>query len=106
MESKAEVVSISVKRQCSSCKVVKDDDQFLQCSPKWVKCSCDVVSFFKTCEQCRESKKKYRDKVKASKVIVWSASSTTAADFSPVPLTTFLIIDCEVDCPPPPGIGL
>ena len=93
MESIDEVVIVSVKRQCSSCNVVKDDGQF-------VKCSCVVGSFFKTCNLCRDAKKKYRDKVKASKVIVVddavsvsSSSSTTPADyFGP--------------CPPPPGIGL
>ena len=29
MESIAEVVIVSVKRQCSSCNVLKDDDQFV-----------------------------------------------------------------------------
>ena len=93
MESIDEVVIVSVKRQCSSCNVVKDEGQF-------VKCSCAVGSFFKTCQLCRDSKKRYRDKVKASKVkvvddaiSVSSSSSTTSADyFGPAP--------------PPPGIGL
>ena len=94
MDSIAEVVIVSEKRQCSSCNVVKGDGYF-------VKCSCVVGSFFKTCKLCRDSKKKYRDKVKASKVIVVvddaisvsSSSSTTPDDyFGPAP--------------PPPGIGL
>ena len=93
MEAIAEVVTVSDKRLCTSCHVVKGEGYF-------VKCSCVAGSFFKTCKLCRDSKKKYRDKVKASKVIVVddavsvsSSSSTTPADyFGP--------------CPPPPGIGL
>ena len=93
MESIAEVVIVSVKRQCSSCNVTKGEGQF-------IKCSCIGGSFFKTCQQCRDQKKKYRDKVKASKVkvvddtiSVSSSSSTTPADyFGPAP--------------PPSGLGL
>ena len=90
MESIAEVVIVSEKRQCSSCKVVKDESLF-------IKCSCVVGSFFKTCKLCRDTKKKYREKVQASKVIVVvddaavcvsSSSSTTPADyFGPAPLS-------------------
>ena len=67
MESIAEVVIVSEKRLCSSCKIVKGEGYF-------VKCSCVAGSFFKTCKLCRDTKKKYREKVKASKVIAWSAS--------------------------------
>ena len=92
MESVAEVVILSVKRQCSDCNVMRGDDQFVKCVGN---CSC-----FKTCQNCRDHKKKYRDKVKASKVkvvddaiSVSSSSSTKSADyFGPAP--------------PPPGIGL
>jgi len=93
MESIAEVVIVAVKRQCSTCNVLKGDDQFVKCVGN--------CSFFKTCQLCRDHKKKYRDKVKASKVkvvvddaiSVSSSSSTTPADyFGPAP--------------PPPGIGL
>ena len=94
MESIAEVVIVSVKRQCSSCNVRKGDDQFVKCVGN--------CSFFKTCQICRDHKKKYRDnaKAKASKVkvvddamSVSSSPSTTPADyFGPVP--------------PPPGLGL
>ena len=85
MESIAEVVIVSVKRQCSSCNVMKGDDQFVKCVGN--------CSFFKTCQICRDHKKKYRDKAKASKVkvvddtiSVSSSSTTTPADyFGPVP---------------------
>ena len=92
MESIAEVVIVSVKRQCSTCNVLKGDDQFVKCVGN--------CSFFKTCQLCRDHKKKYRDKVKASKVkvvddaiSVSSSSSTTSADYF-------------VNSPPPPGLGL
>ena len=60
----------------------------------FIKCAC-VGAFWKTCMLCRESKKIYRDKVNASKVIVVVddaavsvSSSTTPADyFGPVPLS-------------------
>ena len=82
MESIAEVVIVSEKRVCSSCKVLKGAVFF-------VKCSCVAGSFFKTCKTCRDTKSKYRDRVRASKVIVVvddaisvsSSSSTTPADF-------------------------
>ena len=115
MESIDEVVIVSVKRQCSSCNVVKDDDQFVTCVAN--------CAFFKTCQSCRDHKKKYRDKVKASKVKVVDdaisvSSSTTPADyFGPVPPDAFFTVDYDVNspqppddlfglCPPPPGIGL
>ena len=86
MESIAEVVIVSEKRVCTSCKVLKLDTFFL-------KCRCGPGVFFKTCLMCRDSNKKYRKKIKASKVIVVddtvsvsSSSSTTPADyFGPAP---------------------
>ena len=81
MESIAEVVIVSEKRVCSSCKVLKGAGFF-------VKCSCVAGSFFKTCKTCRDTKSKYRERVRATKVIVVddaisvsSSSSTTPADF-------------------------
>ena len=93
MQSIAEVVIVCEKRVCSSCKALKGEGFF-------VKCSCVAGSFFKTCKTCRDTKTKYREKVRASKVIVVdddisvsSSSSTTPADyFGP--------------CPPPRGVGL
>ena len=95
MESIAENLIVFTKRRCTSCKSEKSEGYF-------IKCSC-VASFWKTCLLSRESKKIYRDKVSASKVIavvddaaVSVSSSTTPADyFGPVPPSTFLIIDCE-----------
>ena len=89
MESIAENSIVNTKRRCSSCKVEKSEGYF-------IKCAC-VGDYWKTCLLCRESKKKYRDKVKAASVIAWSASSsTTPADFfGHVPPSTFIIIDCE-----------
>ena len=86
MESIPEVVIVCEKIVCTSCKVLKGKGFF-------VKCACGPGSFWKTCKTCRDSKKTYRDKVRASKVIVVddavsvsSSSSTTPADFfGPVP---------------------
>ena len=86
MESIAEVVIVSEKRVCTSCKVSKGEGFF-------VKCRCGPGVFFKTCKTCRDCKAKYREKVKASKVIVVDddaavsvSSSTTPADyFGPAP---------------------
>ena len=93
MESIAEVVIVSVKRQCSSCNVVKGEGQF-------VKCSCVVGSFFKTYQLCRDTKRKYRDKVKASKVKVVDDAISVSSSSSTTPPDDFGL------CPPPPGIGL
>ena len=105
MEAIDEVIIVSVKRNCSSCKVVKDDDLFVK--------SVGNSSFFKTCQPCRDSKKKYRNKVKASKAVIRSALSTPPVDFGPIPPTTIFLIDYDVESddfvglsPPPPGIGL
>ena len=81
------------KRVCTSCKVLKLDGLF-------IKCRCGPGVFFKTCIKCRDSNKKYRDKVRALKVIVvdddtvLSVSSSTSPD------------DYFVNSPPPPGSGL
>ena len=90
MESIAEVVIVCEKRVCSSCKVLKGEGFF-------VKCACVAGSFWKTCKTCRDTKTKYRERVKASKVIVVvddavsvsSSSSATPADyFGPAPLSS------------------
>ena len=87
MESIAEVVIVSEKRQCSSCKIVRGEGYF-------VKCACVAGSFWKTCLLCRDSKKRYRDKVNAFKSpvvddAVCVSSSTTPADyFGPAPPST------------------
>ena len=79
MESIAENLIVITKRRCTSCKVEKSEGFF-------IKRSC-VASFWKTCLLCRESKTKYRDKVKSYTVIIRPvSSSTTPADyFGPVP---------------------
>ena len=66
----------------------------------FIKCRCGPGVFFKTCITCRGSNKKYRDKVRALKVIfvdddtvVSIASSTSPGDYF-------------VNSPPPPGSGL
>ena len=69
MESIAENLIVITKRRCSSCKVEKSEGYF-------IKCAC-VGALWKTCLLCRESKNKYRDKVKAASVIAWSFSSAT-----------------------------
>ena len=93
MESIAEVVIVSEKKVCTSCKVLKHQAFF-------IKCRCAPGAFFKTCLSCRDSNKKYRDKIRDSKVIVVddvvsvsSSSSTTPADFFD-------------PAPPPSGLGL
>ena len=78
MESIAEVLIVSVKRQCTSCNVAKGEDQFVKCAGK-----CDT---YKTSQLCRDSKKRYRDKVKASKVIlVDDVLSVSSSSSSPLP---------------------
>jgi hypothetical protein len=90
MESIAEVVIVSEKRACSSCKVVKDESMF-------IKCSC---VFFKTCKVCRDTKKKYRDKSKALKIIFVDDTVSVSSSSSTTPPDHFGL------APPPPGIGL
>ena len=96
MESIAEVKIVSVKYQCSSCNVIRDEDQFVKCVGK-----CDTC---KTCQICRDTKKKYRYKVKASKVIlVDDVLSVSSSSSSPLPADYF----GPVPPPPlPPGLGL
>ena len=79
MESIAEDLIVITKRRCSSCKVEKSEGYF-------IKSEC-VGEFWKTCLLCRETKKKYRDKVKSHTVIIRCvSSSTTPADYwGPVP---------------------
>ena len=91
MQSIAENLIVYEKRVCTSCKVHKLDGFF-------IKCRCGPGVFFKTCITCRDSNKKYRDKVRALKIIfvddVVSVSSSTSPD------------DYFVNSPPPPGSGL
>ena len=88
MQSIAANLIVFEKRVCTSCKVEKLEGLF-------IKCRCGPGVFFKTCITCRGSNKKYRDKVRALKVIhdVSVASSTSPDDFF-------------VNSPPPPGSGL
>ena len=76
MESIAEVVYVSEKRVCTSCKVSKGEGFF-------VKCRCGPGVFFKTCKTCRDCKAKYREKVKARKddAAVSASSSTAPTDY-------------------------
>jgi protein required for attachment to host cells len=53
MESITEINNLNPSRQCSSCKVFRDTILF-----KDIK----KMDYFKTCELCRMTKKKYRDK--------------------------------------------
>ena len=81
MESIAEI--LYVKRQCSICKVLRDEDQFAGCQGK--------RSLFKTYHKCREQKKKYRDKLKSSLPILIDDSVSVSSSSS--------------SCPrPPPGL--
>ena len=75
MESIPEVVVVKIIG-CTSCKIIKGEGFF-------VKCACGPRVFFKTCKTCRDTKAKYREKVRASKAV---SSSTTPADyFGPAP---------------------
>jgi hypothetical protein len=53
MESVKEVLDSNPKRQCSSCNVVRNEILFWDTPGN---------KYFKTCEKCRISKKKYREK--------------------------------------------
>ena len=74
MESIAEVVIVSEKRVCTSCKVSKGEGFF-------VKCRCGPGVFFKTCKTCRDCKAKYREKVKARKDDAATSASTAPIDY-------------------------
>ena len=76
MESIAEVVIVSEKRVCTSCKVLKGEGVF-------IKCRCGPGVFFKTCLTCRDCKRKYREKVKASKVIVVDDALSVSSSLAP-----------------------
>ena len=96
MASIAEVVIVPVKRQCTSCNVLKGEDQSARCAAK--------CATYKTCQLCRDSRKRSRDKVKASKVtLVDAAISVSSSSSSPLPADYF----GPVPPPPlPPGLGL
>ena len=78
MESIAEVVIVSEKRVCTSCKVSKGEGFF-------VKCRCGPGVFFKTCKTCRDCKAKYRERVKARKDDADTSASTAPTDWTDLP---------------------
>ena len=93
MQSIAENLIVFEKRVCTSCKVQKLDGCF-------IRCRCGPGVFFKTCTTCRDSNKKYRDKVRALKVIFVDDDSVVSVASSTSPHDFF------VNSPPPPGSGL
>ena len=74
MESIAEVVIVSVKRQCTSCNVFRGEDQFARCAAK--------CSIYKTCQNCRDSKKRYRNKLRASRTRLIDDSMSVSSSSS------------------------
>ena len=62
MESIPEAVAVKIIG-CTSCKILKGEGFF-------IKCDCEPRVFFKTCKLCRDTKAKWREKVRASKAMV------------------------------------
>jgi hypothetical protein len=75
MEAVKEVLDSNPERQCSSCNVIRNEILFWDI--KGGKC-------FKTCEVCRNSKKKYREK-KSLEVKESSIKSKSSSSSSPPP---------------------